>query len=60
MYTDLCGPSHPPSGLFRYLMVLINVSSIYMVSCVPIIISQLDVCKNVGTNNMLRAQFSSD
>ena len=28
-----------------------------MVSCVPIIISQLDVCKNVGTNNMLHAQF---
>ena len=33
MYTDLCGPSHLPSGLFRHLMVLINISSIWSHVC---------------------------
>ena len=47
IHGDICGPIHPSSGSFRYFMVL-NRRIFKMVSCVPLIISQPDILKEIS------------
>lgn len=56
IHGDICGPIHPPSGLFRYFMVLIDASSRWSHVCL-LSSRNLAFAKLLAQIIQLRAQF---
>ena len=55
IHEDICGPIHPPSGSFRYFMVLIDVSSRWSHVC---LLSSRNLAIIIGTNNKVKGTLS--
>ena len=57
IHGDICGPIHPPSGSFRYFMVLIDASSRWCHVCL-LSSRNLAFAKIIGTNNKVKGTLS--